>query len=124
MAQLGKRTTRIAAYVFCALFVGFLPAPAFANGTVTADGGDPPGQHPYLVGDSEGRAVVDSVRAARYLNGSLSNLWVVAGHSQGGQAALFAGEIADTYGMGLQLKGVVAVAPVANLDLIAPALVG
>src|SRR5207247_2921343 len=38
--------------------------------------------------------------------------------------ALFAGEIADTYGMGLQLKGVVAVAPVANLDLIAPALVG
>jgi pimeloyl-ACP methyl ester carboxylesterase len=83
-----------------------------------------PGTHPYLVGDSEGRAVIDSVRAARNLNMSLSNIWVVAGHSQGGQAALFAGEIADTYGMGLQLKGVVAIAPVSNLDLIAPALPG
>jgi pimeloyl-ACP methyl ester carboxylesterase len=83
-----------------------------------------PGVHPYLVGDSEGRAVVDSVRAARNLNGSLSNVWAVAGHSQGGQAALFAGEIADTYGMGLQLKGVVAIAPASNLDIIAPAIPG
>ena len=83
-----------------------------------------PGVHPYLVGDSEGRAVVDSVRAARNLNMSLSNAWAVAGHSQGGQAALFAGEIADTYGMGLQLKGVVAIAPASNLDLIAPSIPG
>jgi Secretory lipase. len=83
-----------------------------------------PGVHPYLVGDSEGRAVIDSVRAARNLNSSLSNLWVVSGHSQGGQAALFAGEIADTYGMGLMLKGVVAVAPASNLDLLAPAIPG
>lgn len=83
-----------------------------------------PGQHLYLVGDSEGRAVIDSVRAARNLNSSLSNVWVVSGHSQGGQAALFAGETADTYGMGLQLKGVVAIAPAANLDLIAPAIPG
>lgn len=83
-----------------------------------------PGQHPYLVGDSEGRAVIDSVRAARNLNSSLSNVWVVSGHSQGGQAALFAGEIADTYGMGLQLRGVVAIAPANNLDLIAPSIPG
>jgi pimeloyl-ACP methyl ester carboxylesterase len=83
-----------------------------------------PGPHPYLVGDSEGRAVIDSVRAARNLNGSLSNVWIVAGHSQGGQAALFAGEIADTYGMGLQLKGVVAIAPISNLDIIAPSIPG
>jgi pimeloyl-ACP methyl ester carboxylesterase len=83
-----------------------------------------PGPHPYLIGDSEARAVIDSVRAARRLNTSLSNVWVVAGHSEGGQAALFAGEIADTYGTGLQLKGVVAIAPVSNLDLIGPALVG
>jgi pimeloyl-ACP methyl ester carboxylesterase len=83
-----------------------------------------PGVHPYLVGDSEGRGVIDSVRAAKNLNGMLSNVWVVAGHSQGGQAALFAGEIADTYGAGLQLKGVVAIAPASNLDLIAPQMVG
>jgi pimeloyl-ACP methyl ester carboxylesterase len=78
-----------------------------------------PGVHPYLVGDSEGRAVIDSVRAARNLNPLLSTSWAVSGHSQGGQAALFAGEIADTYGTGLQLKGVVAIAPASNLDLIA-----
>lgn len=83
-----------------------------------------PGGHPYLVGDSEGRAVIDSVRAARNLNPLLSTAWAVAGHSQGGQAALFAGEIADTYGTGLQLKGVVAIAPASNLDLIAPAIPG
>jgi pimeloyl-ACP methyl ester carboxylesterase len=78
-----------------------------------------PGGHPYLVGDSEGRSVIDSVRAARNLNPLLSNAWAVSGHSQGGQAALFAGEIADTYGTGLQLKGVVSIAPASNLDIIA-----
>jgi pimeloyl-ACP methyl ester carboxylesterase len=83
-----------------------------------------PGVHPYLVGDSEARAVIDSARAARNLNPLLSNAWAVSGHSQGGQAALFAGEIADTYGTGLQLKGVVAIAPASNLDLIAPAIPG
>jgi pimeloyl-ACP methyl ester carboxylesterase len=83
-----------------------------------------PGNHPYLVGDSEGRAVIDSVRAARNLNPLLSGAWAVSGHSQGGQAALFAGEIADTYGTGLQLKGVVAIAPASNLDLIAPEIPG
>jgi hypothetical protein len=83
-----------------------------------------PGVHPYLVGDSEGRSVIDSVRAARNLNPLLSTAWAVSGHSQGGQAALFAGEIADTYGTGLQLKGVVAIAPASNLDLIAPEIPG
>jgi hypothetical protein len=77
-----------------------------------------PGGHPYLVGDSEGRAVIDSVRAARNLNPLLSGVWAVSGHSQGGQAALFAGEIADTYGSGLHLKGVVAIAPASSLEVI------
>lgn len=83
-----------------------------------------PGPHPYLIGVSEGRAVIDSVRAARNLNHSLSTQWVVTGHSQGGQAALFAGQLANTYGAGLQLKGVVAIAPISNEDLIGPGLVG
>lgn len=83
-----------------------------------------PGPHPYVVGDSEGRSVIDSVRAARNLNPTLSDKWVVSGHSQGGQAALFAGELADTYGKGLHLRGTVALAPASNLDLIVPALAG
>jgi pimeloyl-ACP methyl ester carboxylesterase len=83
-----------------------------------------PGPHPYVVGESEGRSVIDSVRAARNVNPTLSDKWVVSGHSQGGQAAMFASEQADTYGKGLQLRGTVALAPASNIDLIAPALVG
>jgi pimeloyl-ACP methyl ester carboxylesterase len=83
-----------------------------------------PGLHPYIVGDSQGRSVIDSVRAARKLDPSLSDKWVVSGHSQGGQAALFASELAGIYGKGLQLRGTVALAPASNIDLIAPALAG
>jgi len=83
-----------------------------------------PGLHPYIVGDSEGRSVIDSVRAARKLDPTLSDKWVVSGHSQGGQAAIFASELADTYGKGLQLRGTVALAPGSNIDVIAQGLVG
>ena len=82
------------------------------------------GPHPYVVGSSEGRSIIDSVRAARKLDPTLSDKWVASGHSQGGQAALFAGELADTYGKGLRLRGTVALAPASNIDLIAPALAG
>src|SRR5215207_3260133 len=83
-----------------------------------------PGLHPYLVGESEGRSVIDSVRAARRLNADLSDKWVVSGRSQGGQAAVFASELAGTYGKGLQLRGTVSLAPASNLDLITQGVVG
>ena len=75
-----------------------------------------PGPHPYLVGDSEARAVIDSVRAARSLRGlENSTRYAVWGHSQGGQAALFTGMIAKTYAPELQLVGVAAAAPATDL---------
>ena len=44
--------------------------------------------HPYLIGVSEGRAVLDSVRAARDLpDAGASNRFAVWGHSQGGTPA-------------------------------------
>jgi hypothetical protein len=49
-----------------------------------------PETHPYLVGESEARAVLDSVRVARALTGAPAR-FAVWGHSQGGQAALFTG---------------------------------
>ena len=53
------------------------------------------GVHPYLVGQSEGRGVLDAARAARDLRAAGAGKQVlVLGHSQGGQAALFAGELA------------------------------
>lgn len=83
-----------------------------------------PGPHPYLIGASEGRAIIDSVRAARQLNGSLSQDWVAVGHSQGGQGVLFAGEQVRQYGSGLHLRGVVGMAAASDLDLLAEAIVG
>src|SRR5262245_20542954 len=53
-----------------------------------------PETHPYLVGDSEARAVIDSVRVAGNMPGAGGGKhFVVWGHSQGGQAALFTGLI-------------------------------
>ncbi|MEK9285171.1 lipase family protein [Bradyrhizobium sp. ISRA442] len=75
-----------------------------------------PGPHPYLVGDSEARAVIDSVRAARNLPGAeTGNSFAVWGHSQGGQASLYSGLIARTYAPELNLVGVAAAAPATSL---------
>src|SRR6202034_4644864 len=75
-----------------------------------------PGPHPYLVGVSEARAVIDSVRAARSFPGlENSTRFVVWGHSQGGQAALFTGIIAKSYAPELTLLGVAAAAPATDL---------
>jgi acetyl esterase/lipase len=74
------------------------------------------GPHPYLVGDSEARAVIDSVRAARNLPGVDGGKdFAVWGHSQGGQAALFTGLIASSYAPELRLVGVAAAAPATSL---------
>jgi pimeloyl-ACP methyl ester carboxylesterase len=75
-----------------------------------------PGPHPYLVGTSEARAVIDSVRVAGSLPGAGgSKKFVVWGHSQGGHAALFTGIIAKTYAPELDLLGVAAAAPASDL---------
>lgn len=75
-----------------------------------------PETHPYLVGDSEARAVIDSVRVARTMPGAGNgDRFVVWGHSQGGQAALFTGLIAKSYAPELSLLGVAAAAPATDL---------
>jgi alpha-beta hydrolase superfamily lysophospholipase len=76
-----------------------------------------PGMHPYLVGQAEGQDIIDSVRAARALPGAnASRNFAVWGHSQGGQAALFAGEIAQSYAPELHLAGIAAAAPPTDLN--------
>jgi Secretory lipase len=80
-----------------------------------------PGEHPYLVGESEARGVLDIVRAVRQMPDSgASATTLVYGHSQGGQAALFAGQIASSYAPELHLLGVTAVAPVADVTAMVP----
>ena len=74
------------------------------------------GVHPYLIGESAGRAVLDSVRAAQHLSkNTASNRFAVWGHSEGGHAALFTGELAARYAPDLTLVGVAAAAPATYL---------
>ena len=81
-------------------------------------------EHPYLVGLSEAKSIIDSAKAARNLDAALSTQYVIYGHSQGGQGALFANQIATAYDGNLVLKGTAAVAPVSNVDAFAPLIPG
>jgi pimeloyl-ACP methyl ester carboxylesterase len=77
----------------------------------------PPGPSPYLIGESEGRAVLDSVRAAQYLpDANASNQFAVWGHSQGGHSSLFTGQLAKSYAPELSLVGVAVAAPATHLQ--------
>lgn len=81
-----------------------------------------PGEPPYLVGESEGHAVLDSIRAAEQLPGvGPAGSVVIAGNSQGGGAALWAAQLAHSYAPELDLRGVAALAPAAEFQDILPA---
>lgn len=74
------------------------------------------GPTPYLIGAGEAYSALDAVRAARQFKGvSLSNQIVVWGHSQGGHAALWTGNLASRYAPGLKIDGVAALAPATDL---------
>lgn len=75
-----------------------------------------PGPHPYLIGDPEGRSVLDAVRSARQLDEvQMESRTVVWGHSQGGGAALWTGILAPTYAPDADVIGVAALAPATRL---------
>jgi pimeloyl-ACP methyl ester carboxylesterase len=74
-----------------------------------------PGKHPYLIGTSAGRSVLDIVAAARQLDPNISKRYLIAGHSQGGHAALFAAGLASSWQPKLNLRGTVAFAPVSHI---------
>jgi alpha-beta hydrolase superfamily lysophospholipase len=70
----------------------------------------------YLVGPTEGQNVLDAARVARAIQETgASDRLVLWGHSQGGQAALFAGELAPTYAPELDLLAVAVAAPASDI---------
>ncbi|MGH8094388.1 MAG: lipase family protein [Chthoniobacterales bacterium] len=74
------------------------------------------GPHPYLIGEGEARATLDSVRAARQMPElTLDKRIVVWGHSQGGHAALWTGIVGPRYAPELEILGVAAIAPATNI---------
>ncbi|WP_225728447.1 MULTISPECIES: S9 family peptidase [unclassified Nocardia] len=76
--------------------------------------------HPYLQSRTEATATIDLVRAARHADPRLSNIWAVAGLSQGGHAALNSGYLADGYAPELDFRGIVALAPASNVENVLP----
>src|SRR4051794_14589339 len=75
-----------------------------------------PGVHQYLVGTSEGRSTLDMVRAARKVQPAIGNRFAIAGHSQGGHAALWGAALAPKYTPDLKLRGTVAFAPASHIS--------
>lgn len=74
------------------------------------------GTHPYLVGDAEARNVLDASLAVQQFDQLTTTTdTVVWGHSQGGQGALWVGEVAEQYAPDLTVLGVAAFAPAADL---------
>ena len=78
-----------------------------------------PGLLPYLVGVVAARNTIDIVRAAQQLPAAhASKNYVVWGHSEGGQTAMFSLAIGTAYAPDLHLKGVVAGAPPSQFQAI------
>ena len=78
-----------------------------------------PGPEEYLVAQAEVSDVVNSVRALRQFPGAdAGDDYVVWGHSQGGHSSLWSGHLAEAIAPELNLLGVAAAAPAAELGLI------
>jgi pimeloyl-ACP methyl ester carboxylesterase len=94
-----------------------LLAAGYAVANTDYEGLGTPGTHPYLIGVSEGRSVLDIVRAAQQLYaGQISDNVAISGHSQGGQSAMWAAHLAPTWTPELKVKGTVPFAPVSHLE--------
>ena len=77
--------------------------------------------HPYLVGRSEARGVLDIVRAARRLDKRVGRRVLIAGHSQGGHAALWAAGEARRWTRELRVLGVQPFAPISRVSALVAA---
>lgn len=73
----------------------------------------------YLIKEQEVRDTVNSIRALQSIPGaSAGNDFAVYGYSQGGHTALWTGHLSEQFAPELNLVGVAAVAPAANLTSI------
>lgn len=82
-----------------------------------------PGPDSYLVGETEGRNVLDAARAARQLDIGAGDRVALWGYSQGGHAVLFAAEHAESYAPELDVQAVAVAAPAVDLAALLDAAV-
>ncbi|MEV0247230.1 alpha/beta hydrolase [Nocardia sp. NPDC050712] len=90
-------------------------AAGYAVAQTDYQGQGTPGPHGYLIGETEQRAVADMALAARAVAPEIGTRWVAMGHSQGGQAAVFANARAQNWAPALRLLGSVSLAPASHL---------
>lgn len=113
-ATVKNNAGKVDLYGYGGLITEFLKA-GYAVVATDYEGLGTPGEHPYIIADSQGRSVIDAVRAGIIADLSRSKSWFAVGHSQGGQGAIAAGELAGTWGAGLDFRGTVGLAPVTNV---------
>ena len=82
------------------------------------------GPDSYLIGVTEADNLLDAARVARQLDVGASDRLVLWGHSQGGHAALFAGQTAASYAPELKLAAVAVAAPATDLGALMNADIG
>jgi acetyl esterase/lipase len=102
------------------LFTGYLKA-GYAVAQTDYEGLGTPGVHPYLVGRSEARGVLDIARAARKLDRRVGRRILITGHSQGGHAALWAAGEADNWTPELRVLGTQPFAPISRVSALVAA---
>jgi hypothetical protein len=86
-----------------------LLAGGYAIAATDYDGIGTPGESSVINGPAEAYSVIDVVRAARRV-APVSRSWVSVGYSLGGHAALWSGDLADSYAPELRHLGTIALA--------------
>jgi pimeloyl-ACP methyl ester carboxylesterase len=102
------------------LFKGYLKA-GYAVAQTDYEGLGTPGVHPYLVGRSAARGVLDMARAARKLDKRVGRRVLIVGHSQGGHAALWAAGEAGDWTPELRILGTQPFAPISRVSALVAA---
>ncbi|WP_409495714.1 lipase family protein [Amycolatopsis sp. cmx-11-12] len=108
-------------------FVSALLDKGFAVAQTDYEGLGIPGEHTYVVRESEAHAVLDVLRAAQRLPGtglSPASPVGIAGYSEGGGASASAAELAPAYAPELDLKGAYVGAAPADKAVLAKSLDG
>ncbi len=109
------------------IFMAGLLARGYALAITDYEGLGTAGMHTYMDRVSQGRAVLDAVRAAQRLPGAgldASSPVALLGYSQGGGAAASATELAGSYAPELDVKGSVVGAVPADLSVLPDTLDG
>ena len=92
-------------------FLDFFVKSGYAVVATDYQGWGVAGFHPFLQGVPNGRNALDLMRAARALEPRIGKRYAVVGHSQGGEADLFAAAQGPSYVPEFKLVGNVAFAP-------------